>query len=110
MNETVDAAPRWVCDDCGSVADDENASCSCEDDVSNLIAEIKAVRERQRTVIITSSLQRVVRPQRGIAAGQDFLILTGKDANGAAVTVKIALGCIPSVFNAEYVDTVIEDV
>ena len=101
---------QWVCDDCGSVADDENAPCSCEDDVSDLIAEIKAVRERQRTVLITSSFQRVVRPQRGIAAGQDFLILTGKDANGAAVTVKIALGCIPSVFDAECVDTAIEDV
>ena len=101
---------RWVCDDCGAVSDDESDECSCGGDVSDLIAEIKAVRARQRTVFITSSPQRVVRPQRGIAAGQDFLILTGKDANGAAVTVKIALGCIPSVFDAECVDTAIEDV
>jgi hypothetical protein len=55
MSET-----RWVCDDCGAVSDDENASCSCDDDVSDLIAEIKTLRERQRTITITSSPHRVV--------------------------------------------------
>ena len=110
MSERVHRDDRWVCDDCGAVSDDENAPCSCEDDVADLIAEIKVLRERQRTIIITSAAPRVVRPQRGIAAGQDFLILTGSDRNGPEVTVKIALGCIPPVFDAEYVDTAIEDV
>jgi hypothetical protein len=36
--------------------------------------------------------------------------LTGNDQNGAEVTVKIAVGCIPPVFDAAYVDTAIEDV
>jgi hypothetical protein len=107
MSET-----RWVCDGCGSVADNEDAECSCDHDVSDLIAEIKALRVRQRTVLVTAvtaATPRMVRPQRGSAAGQDFLIVTGKDQNGTEVTVKLAIGCFPTVWDPEYVDTAIED-
>jgi hypothetical protein len=99
MSET-----RWVCDDCGSVADNEDAECSCEQGVSDLIAEIKELRLRQRTVVVTAATPRVVRPQRGLATGQDFLIVAGKDQNGAEVTVKMAIAVLPVSFDPEYVD------
>ncbi len=101
MSET-----RWVCDDCGAVSEDEDAACSCDDDTSDLLAEIKALRTRQRTVMVVQSPCRVVRPQCGSVAGQDFLIVVGKDQNGVEVTVKIALGVLPTMFDAEYVDTI----
>jgi hypothetical protein len=104
---------QWVCDDCGAVSANEDDPCSCEDDMADLLAEIKALRTRQRVVVVVPSQSapcRVVRPQRGAAAGQDFLIVTGRDQNGAEVTVKLAIGVLPATFDATCIDTPIEEV